>query len=52
MPQDSAVSVLMQLFREVPPVATSLAVARGDRGRSRSGSAARAVEQREYVLEQ
>lgn len=51
MPQDSAVSVLMQVFREVPTVATSLfslaiiiALA--------LWSAGRAVESREYVLEQ
>lgn len=51
MPQDSAVSVLMQLFREVPPMGTSLmwlaiiAVLA-------LWAAARAVETREYVLEQ
>ncbi len=51
MPQDSAVSILMQMFREVPPVATSLtylavivAIA--------LWFAARAVELKEYVLEQ
>ena len=32
MPQDSAVSILMQVFREVPPVTTSLALSRGDHG--------------------
>jgi ABC-2 type transport system permease protein len=51
MPQDSAVSLLMQVFHEVPSVASSLlylaaivAVA--------LWLAGRAVEQREYVLEQ
>jgi ABC-2 type transport system permease protein len=51
MPQDSAVSMLMQVFREVPTVATSLfslaviiAVT--------LWAAGRAVESREYVLEQ
>jgi ABC-2 type transport system permease protein len=51
MPQDSAVSVLMQVFHEVPSVAASLfwlgliiAVSLWMAGRS--------VEQREYVLEQ
>jgi ABC-2 type transport system permease protein len=51
MPQDSAVSLLMQVFREVPGVLTSLA--------SLAvivvlalWLAGRAVEQREYVLEQ
>jgi hypothetical protein len=51
MPQDSAVSLLMQVFHEVPSVLSSLislaaivAVA--------LWMAGRAVEQREYVLEQ
>jgi hypothetical protein len=51
MPQDSTVSLLMQVFREVPSVAASLlcltvivALA--------LWLAGRAVEQREYVLEQ
>lgn len=51
MPQDSAVSMLMQVFHEVPAVATSLA--------SLSAivflmlwAAGRAVESKEYVLEQ
>jgi ABC-type transport system involved in multi-copper enzyme maturation permease subunit len=51
MPQDSSVSILLQIFREVPSVAVSLltlgaivAVALWFSGR--------AVEQREYVLEQ
>jgi ABC-type Na+ efflux pump permease subunit len=51
MPQDSAVSMLMQVFREVPTVATSLfslAVIIG----LTLWSAGRAVESREYVLEQ
>jgi ABC-2 type transport system permease protein len=51
MPQDSAVSMLMQVFHEVPSVATSLfslAVIIG----LTLWSAGRAVESREYVLEQ
>jgi ABC-type transport system involved in multi-copper enzyme maturation permease subunit len=51
MPQDSAVNVLMQIFQEIPTVATSIAsllvitvVALWLAGRT--------VEQREYVLEQ
>jgi ABC-type transport system involved in multi-copper enzyme maturation permease subunit len=51
MPQDSAVSVLMQLFRDVPSVAASvmaLAIITG----GALWAAARAVETREYVLEQ
>src|SRR5262245_58418664 len=51
MPDDSAVGALMQLFREVPPVASSLAwlavIAAG-----MLWGAARAVEHQEYVLEQ
>jgi ABC-type transport system involved in multi-copper enzyme maturation permease subunit len=51
MPQDSAISVLMQVFHEVPTVATSLSclsilVA------LTLWLAGRAVEEREYVLEQ
>ena len=51
MPQDSAVSILLQVFREVPPAATSVAylaviVALG------LWFSARAVERREYVLDQ
>jgi ABC-type transport system involved in multi-copper enzyme maturation permease subunit len=51
MPQDSPVSALMQVFQEIPPVAVSLAalaviVVAG------VWLAARAVEVREYVLEQ
>jgi ABC-2 type transport system permease protein len=51
MPQDSAISVLMQVFHEVPTIATSLSclsilVA------LTLWLAGRAVEQREYVLEQ
>jgi len=51
MPQDSAVSLLMQVFRELPGVWTSLTalsiiVAAG------LWLAGRTVEQREYVLEQ
>ena len=51
MPQDSAVSVLLQVFREVPSVTTSLlclaAIVAGT-----LWLAGRAVERREYVLEQ
>jgi len=51
MPQDSAVSVLMQVFREVPTVLTSLAalavIIVGT-----VWLAGRAVEHKEYVLEQ
>ncbi len=51
MPDDSAVSVLLQVFREVPPVAVSLAWLTGI---TLLGlwAAAQAVEKREYVLEQ
>jgi ABC-2 type transport system permease protein len=51
MPQDSAVSVLMQVFRDVPPAPVSLAVLAAI---SAAGlwAAGRAVEHREYVLEQ
>ena len=51
MPQDSAVSLLMQVFREVPGVLTSLlflAVIVG----AALWMAGRTVEQREYVLDQ
>ena len=51
MPQDSAVAMIMQVFREVPAVSTSLAGLAVITGLS-LWSAARAVEQREYVLEQ
>jgi len=51
MPQDSAVSLLMQVFHEVPSVATSLlclaAIVAGT-----LWLAGRVVESREYVLEQ
>jgi len=51
MPQDSAVSLLMQVFREVPSVSVSLAalavIIAGT-----LWSASRAVEHKEYVLEQ
>jgi hypothetical protein len=50
MPQDSAVSVLMQVFSEVPPVATSLAYLAVIVAIALWFSV-RAVEQREYVLE-
>ena len=51
MPQDSAVSVLMQVFREVPTVATSLVSLAIIIGLT-LWAAGRAVESREYVLEQ
>ena len=51
MPQDSAVSMLMQVFREVPGVLTSLA-SLGIIVGITLWFAARAVEQREYVLDQ
>ena len=51
MPDDSPVSMLLQVFREVPPVAVSLAWLAGI---TLVGlwAAAQAVEKREYVLEQ
>ena len=51
MPQDSAVSVLLQAFQEMPPVALSLA-ALGGVTLIGVYLAARATESREYVLEQ
>jgi ABC-2 type transport system permease protein len=51
MPQDSALSVLLQAFQEVPPVPVSLVALTGITGFS-LWLAARAVETREYVLEQ
>jgi hypothetical protein len=51
MPQDSAVSVLLQIFHEVPSVAVSL-LALGGIVVVALWLAGRAVEQREYVLEQ
>jgi ABC-type transport system involved in multi-copper enzyme maturation permease subunit len=51
MPEDSAVGALMQLFREVPPVGTSL-VSLAAIAVLTLWAAARAVEHREYVLEQ
>ena len=51
MPQDSAVSVLMQVFHEVPSVAVSLLCLSTVIGIT-LWLAGRAVEQREYVLEQ
>lgn len=51
MPQDSAVSVILQVFREVPSLAVSLAALAA----ITAGTlwlAGRAVERREYVLEQ
>jgi ABC-type transport system involved in multi-copper enzyme maturation permease subunit len=51
MPQDSAVALLMQVFREVPSLLTSLAGLALITGLA-LWSATRAVEQREYILEQ
>jgi ABC-2 type transport system permease protein len=51
MPQDSAVSMLLQVFHEVPSVAVSLVCLAGIIGVT-LWSAGRAVENREYVLEQ
>jgi ABC-type transport system involved in multi-copper enzyme maturation permease subunit len=51
MPQDSAVSVLMQVFRDVPTVATSL-FSLAVIVLVTLWAAGRAVETREYVLEQ
>src|SRR3954464_1183248 len=51
MPQDSAVSMVLQLFHEVPTLLTSL-VCLGAIIAVTLWSAGRAVEQREYVLEQ
>jgi hypothetical protein len=51
MPQDSAVSVLMQVFHEVPSLTTSLLVLGGIIAVTLWFSG-RAVEDREYVLEQ
>ena len=51
MPQDSPVSALLQVFREVPSVATSLLSLVVIVGLA-LWAAARAVETREYVLEQ
>jgi ABC-2 type transport system permease protein len=51
MPQDSAVSMVLQLFHEVPTVLTSLLCLGGIIAVT-LWSAGRAVEQREYVLEQ
>ena len=52
MPQDSAVSVLMQVFQEVPSVATSLRRSGGDRRAALCGWPGERSRQREYVLEQ
>ena len=51
MPQDSAVSVLLQVFHDVPSVTTSLVCLAGIVAVT-LWLAGRAVEQREYVLEQ
>jgi ABC-type transport system involved in multi-copper enzyme maturation permease subunit len=51
MPQDSAVSVLLQIFHEVPSVAVSLVTLSGIVAVT-LWFAGRAVERREYVLEQ
>jgi hypothetical protein len=51
MPQDSAVSMLLQVFREIPSLGASLVALAVIIGLS-LWAAGRAVEQREYVLEQ
>ena len=51
LPQDSAVSMVLQLFREVPAIPTSLVSLAVIIAVTLWG-AGRAVEQREYVLEQ
>jgi ABC-2 type transport system permease protein len=51
MPQDSAVSMLLQIFHEVPSVTVSL-MALGGIVAVALWQAGRAVEQREYILEQ
>ncbi|OFW19521.1 MAG: hypothetical protein A3H97_24745 [Acidobacteria bacterium RIFCSPLOWO2_02_FULL_65_29] len=51
MPQDSAISMLMQMFQELPSVATSLVSLAGIT-LATLWLAGRAVETREYVLEQ
>jgi ABC-type transport system involved in multi-copper enzyme maturation permease subunit len=51
MPQDSAVSLLLQIFHEVPSVAVSL-MALGGIVAVALWLAGRAVEEREYILEQ
>jgi ABC-type transport system involved in multi-copper enzyme maturation permease subunit len=51
MPQDSAVAMLMQVFREVPGVPMSLLGLAAITGLA-LWSAGRAVERREYILEQ
>jgi ABC-2 type transport system permease protein len=51
MPQDSSVSVLLQIFREVPSIAVSL-LALGFIVGVALWFSGRAVEQREYILEQ
>ena len=51
MPDDSAIGALMQMFREVPSVPVSLAALAIITGGT-LWLAARAVENREYVLEQ
>jgi len=51
MPQDSAVNILMQVFREVPTITTSLMSLTAIVVLA-LWFAARAVERREYVLEQ
>jgi ABC-2 type transport system permease protein len=51
MPQDSAVAIIIQVFREVPSLATSLA-ALALIGALALWAASRAVDTREYVLEQ
>ncbi len=51
MPQDSSISLLLQVFQDMPSVAVSLACLAGITVVA-LGLAGRAVEIREYVLEQ
>ena len=51
LPQDSTISILLQVFREVPSVGTSVAALAVIAGLA-LWAAGRAVETREYVLEQ
>jgi hypothetical protein len=51
MPQDSAINMILQVFREVPSVPTSL-LALAIIVAATLWAAGRTVEQREYVLEQ
>ena len=51
MPQDSSISLLLQVFQELPSVAVSLSCLAGITVAS-LWLAGRAIETREYVLEQ